>query len=208
MKNRTYRPGGFAELDAETEVYVLFIAGVGIEVVGGPAVELVTLAEFASDEKAESDRSEAGRDPAYGLNKGRLLFVVGVLPFAGERNSARDRSGGVVVAFCGAKPHAMNDSSRSEEISETDVRLDASFVSSALLTQNMNKGCTLIGCRLRTKRAFDGKRKRIVDKAAPVQVSINSAAIETSRKRAGAGYKIRVRLSHREYCGRPNRRVG
>src|SRR5258706_9718492 len=36
-------PGRGFELDAETEVYVLFVAGVGVEVVGGTAVELVEL---------------------------------------------------------------------------------------------------------------------------------------------------------------------
>lgn len=57
-------------LDAEAEVYVLLVAGVGVGVVGGAVVELVTLAEFATDEEAECDRAETGGDPAYGLEKG------------------------------------------------------------------------------------------------------------------------------------------
>ncbi len=51
---------GAAGLDAEAEVYVLLVAGVGVEVVGGAAVELVALAEFAADEEAKGDGSEAG----------------------------------------------------------------------------------------------------------------------------------------------------
>ena len=39
-------------LDAEAEVDVLFVAGVGVGVVGGAVVELVALAQFAADEEA------------------------------------------------------------------------------------------------------------------------------------------------------------
>jgi len=47
-------------LDAQAYVQILLVAGVGVEVVGGAAVELVALAEFATDEEADRDGSEAG----------------------------------------------------------------------------------------------------------------------------------------------------
>jgi hypothetical protein len=62
------------ELDAEAEVYILLVSGVGVEVVRGAAVELVTLAKFASEKEAESDRTEAGGDPADGFEDGGVLF--------------------------------------------------------------------------------------------------------------------------------------
>src|ERR1700733_436536 len=65
------------ELDSEAEVYVLFVAFVGVEVVGGAAVELVALAEFAAYEEAESYGSESGGDPAEGLEHGGLFVLVG-----------------------------------------------------------------------------------------------------------------------------------
>jgi hypothetical protein len=43
-------------LDAETEVCsLLFVARVGIEVVGSPAIELIALAEFPANDEAESN---------------------------------------------------------------------------------------------------------------------------------------------------------
>ena len=51
--------GDRAGLDAEAEVDVLLIAGVGVKVVRGAAVELITLTEFAADEEAQSYSSEA-----------------------------------------------------------------------------------------------------------------------------------------------------
>ena len=56
-----------AVLDAEAEIYILLVAGVGVEIVGGAAVELVALAQLAADEQAQGDGSESGRNPADGL---------------------------------------------------------------------------------------------------------------------------------------------
>jgi hypothetical protein len=100
------RPGG-AGLDSEAEVYVLLVAGVRVKVVWGAAVELVALAEFASDEEAESYGSEAGGDPAYGLDEGGFLF--GFILFVAREG--KDAGGGDVLgcgvagAGCGAKLH-------------------------------------------------------------------------------------------------------
>jgi hypothetical protein len=77
---------GTTGLDAETEIYVLLVTGVGVEVVGSTAVELVTLAKFASYKQAESDGAEAGRDPAHGLDE-RGLFL-GFIFFAFARKIA------------------------------------------------------------------------------------------------------------------------
>src|SRR5882757_3921581 len=41
-------PGRASESDAEAEVYVLLVTGVGVEIVGGATVELVALPKFAS----------------------------------------------------------------------------------------------------------------------------------------------------------------
>jgi hypothetical protein len=57
-------------LDAEAEVYIFFVARVGVEVVGGAAIELVALAEFAAYEEAERYGTETGGDPTYGLDEG------------------------------------------------------------------------------------------------------------------------------------------
>jgi hypothetical protein len=93
-------------LDAEAEVYVLLVAGVSVEVVRGAAVELVALAEFASDEQAESYRSEAGGDPAYGFDEGGFFFAVLGLFRKRENAGGGDVLGcGGVGAGCGAKLH-------------------------------------------------------------------------------------------------------
>ena len=63
-------------LNAEAEVDVLLVAGVGVDVVGGAAVELVALAEFASDEEAEGYGAKAGGDPADGLDEGGFFFAL------------------------------------------------------------------------------------------------------------------------------------
>lgn len=60
-------------LDADTEVDVLLIAGMGVEVIGGTPVELVPLAEFAPDDKTNGQHADASRNPAYGLEQGRFL---------------------------------------------------------------------------------------------------------------------------------------
>jgi hypothetical protein len=120
-------------LDTEAEVDVLFIAGVGVEVVRSAAIELVPLAEFASNEQAESYRAEAGRDPAYSLDEGRFLFAVLIsIPIlAGEGNRRGDLLGCEVVRGCGVRRHIKDDSSGLRELDETVVLFDAAFVSSA-----------------------------------------------------------------------------
>jgi hypothetical protein len=92
-------------LDAEAEVYVLLVAGVGVEVVGGAAVELVALAEFAADEEAESYGTEAGRDPADGFDEGRVFFFV-----FGEGHGGDILWAGAENATVGEELHAMDDS--------------------------------------------------------------------------------------------------
>ncbi len=79
-------------LDAEAEVDVLLVAGVGVGVVGGAVVEPVALAEFAADEEAESYGAEAGGDPAYGLEEGGLFFVFVTVPISvvGKGDGAGD----------------------------------------------------------------------------------------------------------------------
>ena len=68
------------ELGAEAVVDVLLVAGVGVEVVGGSAVELVALADLAADEEADGYGSEASGDPADGFDeRGVFLIVVVVL---------------------------------------------------------------------------------------------------------------------------------
>jgi hypothetical protein len=117
-------------LDAEAEVYVLLIARVCVEVVRGATIELVALTEFTSDEEAESYCPEARGDPAYGFDEGRFLLAVRLLHLSRERKSVRDGAvlrRGVIVALCGAKPHAMDDSSRLIEIAETVVRFRCRF---------------------------------------------------------------------------------
>ena len=99
-------------LDAEAEVYVLLVAGVGVEVVGGAAVELVALADLATDEEADGYGSEAGRDPADGLDEGGLFVLF--LSLARGRGRAEGRWRGGPRCWCrgrfGAELHAMDDS--------------------------------------------------------------------------------------------------
>lgn len=61
-------------LDAEAEVYVFLIAGVGVEVIGRPVVELVAQPKFAAYKQAQSHGSKTGRDPADRLDEGRFLI--------------------------------------------------------------------------------------------------------------------------------------
>jgi hypothetical protein len=122
-------------LDTEAEVYVLFVAGVGVEVVRSATIELIALAKFASDEEAESYCAEAGGDPAYRLDEGCFLFaiLIFIVIAGGEGNRRGDVLGcGVVVRGCGARRHVKDDSSGLREFDETVVLFDAAFVSSAL----------------------------------------------------------------------------
>src|SRR5258705_7144859 len=106
-------PGRASESDAEAEVYVLLVTGVGVEIVGSATVELVALPEFASDKEAESYCSEAGRDPAYGFDEGAFFFGFIAFPATeGENAGAGDiLCLGVAVAGCGAEPHNLDNSS-------------------------------------------------------------------------------------------------
>ena len=87
-------------LDAEAEVYVLLVAGVGVEIVGGAVVEAVALAEFASDEEAESYGAEASGDPTNGLDEGRFFFLFVVAGLLRKWEGAADSYvfGFVIVA--------------------------------------------------------------------------------------------------------------
>jgi hypothetical protein len=135
---------GYAGLDAETKIYVLLVTGVGVEVVGGPAVELVTLAEFPSDEQAESYRSKAGGDPAYGLDQCGLFFLPFMLPGKGRGAGEGDVLGwGDIGARWGAKHHHLDDSSGVWEIGESVVLLRCRFCVIGLLTLNVRKGRNL-----------------------------------------------------------------
>ena len=85
----------------------LLVAGVGVEIVGGAAVELAALAQLASDEKAKCYCAQTRRDPADGLDEGRLFWLFG----------KRGRSGGhgffgFIVEDVGFAegPHGFDDS--------------------------------------------------------------------------------------------------
>ena len=135
-----------AESDSQAEVYVLFVAGVGVEVVGCAAVELVTLAEFASDEQAESYRSEAGRDPAYGLDKGCLFFLFLASSLSGEGKGAGDGDvlcPGVIGATWRTKHYHLDDSSGVLQIAELGFLLRCLFCVIGLLTLRVKKGSNL-----------------------------------------------------------------
>src|SRR5271163_3470019 len=172
---------GSWSLNAETEVYVLFVAGVGVEVVGGAVVEAIALAEFASDEEAESYSAEAGGDPADGLDEGRFfffLFIVPILPVARKGKGAGD--GGVVclsvwVAGCGAELHDLDDSPGASGIGGTvviDEMLLSCHLSSAFLTLSVRKGCIKLRPLFDTKRAssLSGFDLRYVDLFEPQAV--------------------------------------
>jgi hypothetical protein len=87
-------------LGAETEVDVLLVAGVGVHIVGGSAVELVSLAEFTADKEAESYGAEASGDPTNGLDEGRFFFLFVVAGLLRKWEGAADSYvfGFVIVA--------------------------------------------------------------------------------------------------------------
>jgi hypothetical protein len=108
-------------LDAQAEVYVLLVAGVSVEVVGGAAVELVALAEFAADEEAERNGSETGGDPSYGLDESGffVLFFPQLKMREGQRCSNRKIPGsGVIGPRLETKLHGMDDIPGSREMGE------------------------------------------------------------------------------------------
>ena len=59
----------FGGLDAETEIYILLVAGVSVKIIRCAAVEVIALAKFPADEQAQGDRAEARGNPANGLNQ-------------------------------------------------------------------------------------------------------------------------------------------
>ena len=103
-----------AGLDAQADFYVGFVAGVGVEVVWGTAVELITLANLAADEETECDCAEACGYPADGLNEGRFFVFL----FFGEWKRfhivSRDIlfGSGFQDAEIGEELHVMDDSAR------------------------------------------------------------------------------------------------
>jgi hypothetical protein len=103
-------PGQREDSDAEADFDVLLVAGVGVEVVGGAAIEFVALTHLAADEEAQSYGSEAGGDPADGLDESRFVIVVFELFRVGEGKAGGERN--VVLGFAlfnarfGAEPHA------------------------------------------------------------------------------------------------------
>ena len=65
-------------LDADAELYVVVVVtGVGVEVVGGAALEFVAAAEFAAGDEAEAEGAGTGGDPAQGDEEGVRLRVSG-----------------------------------------------------------------------------------------------------------------------------------
>ena len=78
--------------DAELHVLDLFVAGVGVEVVGRAPVELVALAQFATDHQAECHRAQARGDPADGAQNRRFLDL-GNRVGDGFRGACCDRLG-------------------------------------------------------------------------------------------------------------------
>jgi hypothetical protein len=100
-------------LDAEAEVYILLVAGVGVEVIRRATIELVPLTHLAANEETESHCAEAGGDPAYGFDKSRFIVVHLVLIRERELGCGRDIIGlGARDPKIGAKLHAMDDTSR------------------------------------------------------------------------------------------------
>jgi hypothetical protein len=116
-------------LDAEAEVYVFFVARVGVEVVGSSAVELVALTHLSADEEAEGNCAETGGDPSNGLDEGRFVVLKLFLRGERERISGRNNLGiGAEVAKIGTKLHVMDDSAGHEEMGGCVDEVNASFV--------------------------------------------------------------------------------
>ena len=99
-------------LRAEAEVYVLFIAGVGVGVVGRAAIELVALTDFAADEETQCDGAEACGDPADGLDEGRFFVFLFFGKWKRFHGVVRDILFGPSFedAEIGEELHAMDDS--------------------------------------------------------------------------------------------------
>jgi hypothetical protein len=117
-------------LDAQAEIYVFFVAGVGVDVVGGAAVELVALAHLATDEEAKSYRAETGGDPANGLDEGRFVVVLKLF-LSGERQGCGNRDNlGICVedAEIGTELHVKDDSAGEDEMGGRVDEVNASFV--------------------------------------------------------------------------------
>jgi hypothetical protein len=97
---------------------------VRVEIVGGAAVELVALAEFAAYEKTKSNGTESGGDPANRFDESGLLilffvklFVASFIMFEArewERGSGGDFLGcSVFGPRLGTEDHVLNDSAGS-----------------------------------------------------------------------------------------------
>jgi len=99
-------------LDAEAYLYVGFVAGVGVEVVGGASVELIALADLAADEETECDCSETCGYPSYGFDEGRFFVFL----FFGEWKRFHIVSRDILFrpgfedAEIGEELHSMDDS--------------------------------------------------------------------------------------------------
>lgn len=99
-------------LRAEAEVYVLFIAGVGVGIVGRAAIELVALTDFATDKETQCDGAEACGDPADGLDEGRFFVFLFFRKWKRFHGVVRDILFGPSFedAEIGEELHAMDDS--------------------------------------------------------------------------------------------------
>jgi hypothetical protein len=72
-------------LDADAEIYILnLIAGVGIEVIRGAAVELIPVTDFTADDDAESKSRNSRRYPANGAQQMGFLTTGYVVDLTAE----------------------------------------------------------------------------------------------------------------------------
>jgi hypothetical protein len=84
---------------------------VGVGVVGGAAIELVALAQFASDEETDGYGAETGGDPADGFDEGRIFLLCVIVLLLREGKRAADGFVFGFVAEFGAEDHDLDDSS-------------------------------------------------------------------------------------------------
>jgi hypothetical protein len=108
------RVGSRDGLDAEAYLYVGFVACVGVEVVGGAAVELIALAKLAADEETECDCAEACGYPSDGLDEGRFFVFLFFREWKRFHIVSRDIlfGSGFEDAEIGEESHVMDDSAR------------------------------------------------------------------------------------------------
>ena len=102
-----------ASLDADAELDVReLVAGVGVEVVRGAAIELVALTDLAPDDEAEGNGSERRGDPTESHEQAGGLLRCGGL---GELLVWLILRGSIASRACGAlgsvqEPHGKHDS--------------------------------------------------------------------------------------------------